>query len=69
MGQVLALLVEAQIEVGGGEDMRKRAEAMEQHGRELDDQDKGEEEHKHQTDRFQLQELFADMDLEGVKLN
>lgn len=37
---------------------------MEQHGRELDDQDKGEEEDKHQTDGLQLQVLLTDMHLE-----
>lgn len=43
--------------------MRQGSEAMEQHGRELDDQNQREEEHKHQTDRFQLEVLFRDVHL------
>lgn len=43
--------------------MRQRAEPMEQHGRELYHDDEREEEHKHQTDGFQMQELLADDDL------
>jgi hypothetical protein len=31
---------------------------MEQHGRELDDQNQGEEEHKDQANGFQLEVLF-----------
>ena len=36
---------------------------MEQHGRELDDQNQGEEEHKHQSDGLQLEVLFRDVHL------
>ena len=43
--------------------MGQRAEAMEQHGRELDNQDEREEEHKHETDRLQLEVFFRDVDL------
>lgn len=41
---------------------------MEQHGRELDDQNQSEEEDKHQTDGFQLQIFFADVHLEWIWL-
>lgn len=43
--------------------MGQRAEPMAHHGRELDHQDEREEEHKHETDRLQLQVLFGDVDL------
>jgi len=36
---------------------------MEQHGRKLNYQNKGKEEHKYQTNRFQLQILLGDVDL------
>lgn len=65
--EVFGLLVEAEVEVGGGQDVRQRSEAMEQHGRELDDQDEGEEEDKHQSDGLQLQVLLADVDLQCVR--
>lgn len=38
--------------------MRNRAESMEHHSAELDDQNKCEEKHKYQTDRLQLQILL-----------
>lgn len=41
--------------------MRQRSESMEQHGRELDDQNQSEEEDKHQSDGFQLQIFLADV--------
>lgn len=41
--------------------MSQGSEAMEQHSRELYDQNQGEEEHKHQTNRFQLQILLGYM--------
>lgn len=41
--------------------MSYSAEAMEQHSYELDDQNQSEEEYEHQTDRLQLQVLFADV--------
>lgn len=56
-------LLAAAGELCGGKDVGDGAEAMEQHGHELDDQDEGKEEHKHQTDRLQLQVLLADEDL------
>lgn len=65
--KILALLVEAQIEVSRGQDMGQSSKPMEQHGCELDDQNQGEEEHKHQSNRFQLQILFADMNLNSRK--
>lgn len=40
--------------------------AMEQHGNELDDEDEGKEEHKHQTNGLQLQVFLADEDLKGT---
>lgn len=43
--------------------MRQGAETMEQHGRELNYQNQGEEEHKHQTDGLQLEVLFRDVHL------
>lgn len=46
--------------------MRDGAEAMEQHGHELDNQNEGEEEHEHQTDRFQLQVFLRDGHLEAI---
>lgn len=60
---VTHLFVATQVEVGRGEYVRQRAEPMEQHGRELYDDDEREEEHKHQTDGFQVQVLLADDDL------
>lgn len=54
------LLVPAKRELGRGQDVRQRAEAMEQHGRKLDDQDEREEEHEHQTDGLQLEVLLGD---------
>lgn len=44
--------------------MRQGSESMEQHSRKLDDQDQREEEHEHQTDRFQLEVLFRDVHLD-----
>lgn len=49
--------------------MRYGAESMEHHGRELDDQDQCEEEHKHQTYRLQLQILFADVNLRNSRVS
>lgn len=46
------LLVAAPVELCRREDVRDGAEAMEQHGRELDRNDESEEEHKHETDGF-----------------
>lgn len=34
---------------------------MEQHGDELDDENKGKEEHEDQTDRFELEIFFCDV--------
>lgn len=51
LGQLLRLLAE-EVKIGGRQYVRKRSKAMEQHGRELYDQNQREEEHKHQTDRF-----------------
>lgn len=45
--------------------MRNGSETMEQHGRELNNQDKSEEEHEHQTNRFQLKIFFCYMYLDG----
>lgn len=64
LGQVLCLLIEAEVQFRRGQDVRQGSEAMEQHGRELDDQDEGEEEHKHQTDGLQLQIFLTDVHLE-----
>lgn len=36
---------------------------MEQHGDELNDENKGKEEHEDETDRFQLEILFCDVHL------
>lgn len=63
---ILYLLVAAG-KLSGGQDVRDGAEAMEQHGSELNDQDEGKEEHKHKTDGFQLQMLLADEDLEEIR--
>lgn len=46
--------------------MGDRAESMEQHGDELDDQDEGEEKDEHQPDGLELQVLLADVDLPNV---
>jgi hypothetical protein len=43
--------------------MRNRSETMEQHRRKLDDQNQREEEHEHQTDWFELEILFCDVNL------
>lgn len=61
--QLVGLLVAHQIQLRRGENVRNRAEPMEHHCGELDDQDQGEEEHEHQTDRFQLQVFLADVNL------
>lgn len=39
---------------------------MEHHGGELNDQNQRKEEHKHQTDRLQLQILLRDVDLREI---
>lgn len=59
-------LLVAASELRRGQDMRDGAEAMEQHGHELDNQNEGEEEHEHQTDRFQLQVFLRDGHLEVI---
>lgn len=46
-----------------GQDVRQSSESMEQHGHELDNQNQTEEEHKYQTDRFQLQVLLRNFNL------
>lgn len=43
--------------------MRNSSKAMEQHRRELNNQNQSEEEHKHQTNRFKLQVFFSDVNL------
>lgn len=39
--------------------MSQSSKTMEQHGSKLDDQNESKEEHKYQTDRFQLQIFFG----------
>lgn len=63
--ELLRFLVAAPVELGCGKDMRQGSETMEQHGSKLDHQDQREEEHEHQTDRFQLEILFRDVHLDG----
>lgn len=43
--------------------MRNGSESMEQHGSELNDQNQGEEEHKHQTDWLELEIFLCDVNL------
>ena len=62
VGEDLLLLVEAG-EVRGGHDVRDGAEAMEEHGDELDEDDGEEEEYQYDTDRLEVQVLFRDDDL------
>lgn len=57
------LLVPAEGQLGGGQDVGQCSEAMEQHGRKLDHQNEREEEHEHQTDGFQLEVLLRDQHL------
>lgn len=59
------LLVATQIKLRRGQNVRDGAKSVEQHGGKLNDQDQGEEEHKHQTDGFQLQIFLGDDNLEG----
>lgn len=56
-------MVAAQVQIGRSEYMGQRTEPMEQHGSELYDYNKREEEHENQTDGFQVQIFFADYDL------
>ena len=53
----------AGVELARRHDVGERAEAVEQHGEELDHQDQREEEHKHQTDRLHLKVLLVDENL------
>ena len=53
VGEDLLLLVEAG-EVGGGHDVRDGAEAVEEHGHELDEDDGEEEEHQYDTYRLEV---------------
>ena len=62
VGQEL-LLLRAAVQLRRGQDMGDGAHAMEQHGDELDEDDGEKEEHKHDTDRLQMQVLFRDQDL------
>lgn len=57
------LLVAEEVDFGGRQNVRDGAESVEQHGHELDDQNQREEEHEHQTDRFQLQVFLRDVHL------
>ena len=57
------LVAAAGIELARRHDVRQGAEAMEQHGEELDHQDEREEEHEHQTDGLHLQVLLVDENL------
>ena len=59
----LFLLVEAG-EIGGGHDVGDGAEAMEEHGDELDEDDGEEEEYQYDTYRLEVQVLLRDDDLE-----
>lgn len=43
--------------------MRDGSKAMEQHGRELNDQNQREEEYKDETDRLELEIFFRDVNL------
>lgn len=45
------------------------SEAMEQHGRELNDQNQGKEEHEDETNGLQLQVLLGDVDLGGKRMD
>ena len=53
VGEDLLLLVEAG-EVGRGHDVRDGAEAVEEHGDELDEDDGEEEEHQYDTYRLEM---------------
>uniref|UniRef100_A0A2M4D7A2 Putative secreted protein n=1 Tax=Anopheles darlingi TaxID=43151 RepID=A0A2M4D7A2_ANODA len=61
---IFRLLRTVPVEFGRGENLRDRTEAMHQHGHELDHQNDTEEQHKHQTDRFQFQVLPAHHNLD-----
>lgn len=47
--------------------MRNSSKSMEQHGSELNDENQSEEEHKHQTNRFELKVFFRDVHLKVDK--
>ena len=57
------LVVAAGVELARRHDVRQGAEAVEQHGEELDDQDECEEEHENETDRLHLKVLLVDENL------
>lgn len=54
----------AAIQAGAGQNMRQRAETMEQHRGELYDQYQREEEDENETDRLELQILLRDVHLQ-----
>ena len=62
VGEDLLLLVEAG-EVRGGHDVGDGAEAVEEHGDELDEDDGEEEEYQYDTYRLEVQVFFRDDDL------
>lgn len=47
--------------------MRNSSKAMEQHGRELNDQNQRKEEHENETNRFKLQIFFCDVNLKSFR--
>lgn len=61
--QLFSLFAACQVQLGRCQNMRNGAESMEQHSSKLDDQNQCEEEHKHQTDRFELQVFFGNVHL------
>lgn len=61
--EILALLVEAQIELSGRKDVGEGTKTMKQHSSELNDQDEGKEEHKDKTNWFQLEIFLGDVNL------
>lgn len=53
----------SKVEICWCQNVSQGTETMEQHGRKLDHQNQREEEHKYQTNRFQLKVLLADVHL------
>lgn len=57
---MIAYLFAATVQFCGCQNVRYGSESMENHSRELNDEDEGEEKHEDQTDWLQLQVVFRD---------